>query len=142
VDRREAGEPVGPLAGVGLLTFVLAAVGCGAGTADTGSAPAHPRYDLTITYWPEGRGGPSTTGTLTCGPNGGTHPDPAEACAALLAHPEAVHPLPGDVACTQIFGGNQVATVEGPRLRAVFNRTNGCEIARWDALAVVLEISR
>ena len=73
-------------------------------------------------------------------PDGGTHPDPAKACAALDAHPEALHPVPGDVACTEIYGGDQVALVEGNGMRAVLNRTNGCEIARWDALAPVLEL--
>jgi Subtilisin inhibitor-like len=108
---------------------------------DTGSAPAQGRYDLTITSWPRGRGGPSTTATLTCDPDGGTHPDPAKACAALLAHPEALHPVPLDMACTEIYGGDQVARIEGPGLQAMFNRTNGCEIGRWDALAPLLEIS-
>ena len=44
------------------------------------------------------------------------------------------------MACTEIYGGDQVALVEGSGFRAILNRTNGCEIARWDALAPVLEI--
>jgi hypothetical protein len=135
---------VGPLARAGLALAVLAvaAAGCGSGSGgDTGSAPAQPRWDLTITYWAQGRDGPSSTASLTCEPNGGTHPEPEKACAALDAHPEALHPVPLDIACTQIYGGDQVARVTGAGLKANFNRTNGCEIARWDALAPVLEIS-
>jgi hypothetical protein len=118
------------------------AAGCGSGTGggDAAAPPTtQPRYDLTITYWP--KGGPSSTATLTCDPNGGTHPDADKACAALDAHPEALHPVPTDMACTQIYGGDQVATIEGDGIRAMFNRSDGCQIARWDALAPVLEIS-
>jgi hypothetical protein len=65
------------------------------------------------------------------------------ACAALDAHPEALHPVPGDVACTEIYGGDQVAEIQGTgrdgtNVRAILNRTNGCEIARWEALASVV----
>jgi hypothetical protein len=90
--------------------------------------------------WPQGKDDESRTATLTCDPNGGTHPDPAKGCAALDAHPEALHPVPGDMACTQIYGGDQVALIEGDGVHAVLNRSNGCEIARWDALAPVLEL--
>ena len=132
---------MGTLSRAALALVVLVAAGCGSSTGDTGSVPAQPRYDLTITYWPQGKGGPSSTATLTCDPSGGTHPDPAKACAALEAHPEALHPVPLDTACTQIYGGNQIALVSGSGLHAIFNRTDGCQIARWDALAPVLEIS-
>ena len=113
--------------------------GCGSDAAEPPATPP-PRYDLQISFWPDGKDGESRTATLTCDPDGGTHPDPARACAALDAHPEALHPVPGDVACTEIYGGDQVALVEGNGMRAVLNRTNGCEIARWDALAPVLEL--
>jgi len=148
VDRREAGQPVGSLARlVAAALIVVAVAGCGGNTEAAGEdleTPA-PRYDLTITFWPKGRDGPSRTATLTCDPTGGTHPDSTKACAALDAHPEALHPVPGDVACTEIYGGDQVAEVEGAGpggspLRAILNRTNGCEIARWDALATVVEL--
>ena len=133
---------MGPLARAGLLLYLLAAAGCGSSTGggDAAEPPPQPRYDLQITYWPEGMDGESRTATLICDPNGGTHPDQAKACAALDAHPEALHPVPGDMACTQIYGGDQVALIEGDGVHAVLNRSNGCEIARWDALAPVLEL--
>jgi hypothetical protein len=135
---------VGSLGKIPLALVLLAAAGCGSGTGggDAASPPTtQPRYDFTIMYWPEGKDGPSSSATLTCDPNGGTHPDVDKACAALDAHPEALHPVPLDMACTQIYGGDQVASIEGDGIHAVFNRSGGCEIARWDALAPVLEIS-
>jgi subtilisin inhibitor-like len=134
---------VGPLVRGAFLAAVLVGAGCGSDTGggDAAAPPTtQPRYDLTITYWPEGKDGPSSAATLTCDPNGGTHPDTDKACAALDAHPEALHPVPTDMACTQIYGGDQLATIEGDGIRAMFNRSDGCEIARWDALAPVLEI--
>jgi Subtilisin inhibitor-like len=134
---------VGSLVRSALLAALLVAAGCGWGTGggDAAAPPTtQPRYDLTITYWPKGKDGPSSTATLTCDPNGGTHPDAGKACAALEAHPEALHPVPTDMACTQIYGGDQVATIEGDGIRAMFNRSNGCQITRWDALAPVLQI--
>ena len=121
-----------------LLAAILLPAGCGGGSSDVGDAA--PRYDVTISYWPEGRGGERLEATLTCDPAGGSHPDSAAACAVLLEHEDALEPVPGDVACTEIFGGNQIATITGAGVRASFSRVNGCEIARWDALAPVLEI--
>jgi len=80
--------------------------------------------------------------TLTCDPAGGDHPDPEAACRALdaLEHPFA--PVPADTACTEIYGGPQTArvtgTYRGQPVHATFNRTNGCEIARWDGHVALL----
>ena len=137
---------MGSLAPTGLLLCLLVAAGCGSGTGGGDAAePTPPGYDLQISYWPDGKDGESRAATLTCEPAGGTHPDPTKACAALDAHPEALHPVPGDMACTEIYGGDQVAEVtgtgpDGQELRAILNRSNGCEIARWDALAPVVEL--
>jgi hypothetical protein len=139
---------VGSVTRIALGLVLLAAAGCGSGTGggDAAEPPSQPAYDLQITYWPDGKDGESSTASLTCDPNGGTHADADKACAALDAHPEALHPVPMDTACTEIYGGDQVAEVKGVgpdgiSVRAVLNRGNGCEIARWDALAPVLEIS-
>lgn len=138
---------MGSLARLGLLVGLLVLVGCGTETGGRNAAepPLQPGYDLEITFWPDGKDGESRTATLTCDPAGGTHPDPDKACAAVDAHREALHPVPGDMACTEIYGGDQVAEVQGvgpdgASVRAVFNRANGCEIARWDALAPVIEL--
>jgi hypothetical protein len=78
---------------------------------------------------------------LTCDPDGGSHPDPVSACDALLEHEEALEPVAGDVVCTQIYGGDQVATLSGAGVNASFSRANGCEISRWDKLAPLLDLS-
>lgn len=95
--------------------------------------------DLTITVDATGEGATQTF-TLTCEPVGGDHPDAAAACAALAAAggADAFAPTPRDVACTEQWGGPQTATVEGTvageRVSGTFDRTNGCEISRWDRL--------
>jgi hypothetical protein len=119
-----------------LLTALLVAAGCGTGT----SGSASPRYDLRITYWPLGPSGETRSATVTCDPDGGSHPNAAQACDALLTHQEALKPVALDVACTEIYGGPQLATVSGGDVHASFNRRNGCEIARWEALAPLLEL--
>ena len=122
-----------------LLAALVLATGCGSGGNGSDAGDEAPVYDLTVLYWPAGPGGESLEATLTCGPDGGSHPDPAAACAALLENEEALEPVSGDVACTEIYGGNQVARITGSA-QASFSRENGCEIARWDALQPVLEI--
>jgi hypothetical protein len=99
--------------------------------------------DLTVTLDETGSG-TTTTWHLTCGPDGGDHPDPAGACAALAAAggAAAFTPPRADVACTEQYGGPQTAhvegTVAGARVNADFSRTNGCGISRWDPLAPLL----
>jgi hypothetical protein len=97
-----------------------------------------------VTFWPEGRHGNPTKVVLECEPVGGTHPRPDEACTSLHAEEEALAPVAGDVACTQIFGGPQeariVGEVRGRAIDASFSRNNGCEIDRWDRLAPVFEV--
>ena len=89
--------------------------------------------------------GPGTTPVvyrLQCDPSGGNHPQQAAACALLAAAKDPFAPLRKDLACTEIYGGPQRATIvgtfRGQPVNAAFNRTNGCEIARWEALKVVI----
>ena len=128
---------------------MLAAGGCGSEASDEppasgGAEPDPPATVLTVTFWPDGRDGPSQEAELTCDPDGGTHPRPAEACAALRADAAALAPLPADLMCTQIYGGPEEAEVagmlDGEQIHASFSRQNGCEIDRWDRLAVLLAL--
>ncbi|MDR7084593.1 aminoglycoside phosphotransferase (APT) family kinase protein [Arthrobacter ginsengisoli] len=75
---------------------------------------------------------------------GCTLPDSAAALAAVTEHGEAIFfPKPGPPKmCTQQYGGPQVAVVTGwfagRAVHRTFSRTDGCEIARWRAMAPLL----
>ena len=80
--------------------------------------------------------------TLTCGPVGGTLAHSAAACAKLATLRAPFAPVPRNAVCTQVYGGPDVARVtgvfRGHAVWAVFRRRNGCETARWNALAFLL----
>jgi len=83
--------------------------------------------------------------TLGCSPTRGTHPNRASACALLAKRGTSLFaPVPKGVACTMIYGGPERATVSGTwrgaRVKAAFNRTNGCEIARWAKAKALLTV--
>ena len=75
--------------------------------------------------------------------------DPCDAggrpgCAAAAGlRPADFEPTPDDVACTELFGGPETATVtgtlDGREVDARFARNDGCEIARWEKVAALLE---
>ena len=84
--------------------------------------------------------------TLSCHPTGGDHPRADEACQRLDAVEKDgtdpfAKPAPDEI-CTFIYGGPQTATVvgtwKGANVDAKFSRSNGCEIARWNAIEPVL----
>jgi hypothetical protein len=118
----------------------LAVAGCADGS--TTQAQQLPETRLTVTYVAK-EGAQPTVWELTCDPAGGTHPDPEGACQALDAAKDPFVAPPPNQICTEIYGGPQRGVVEGTwrgdRVRAEFSRTNGCEIARWDALRALLE---
>jgi hypothetical protein len=100
---------------------------------------------LHITVWPHGPDGARHSWTLRCNPVAGTLPHRATACARLakIAHPFA--PVPPGVACSDIYGGPQTAfvtgTFRGARVRAQFNRRNGCEVERWNRVRFLFPVS-
>jgi hypothetical protein len=51
-------------------------------------------------------------------------------------------PVPRDTACAEIYGGPATArvdgTLDGEPLHERFDRTNACEMERWDRLASLL----
>ena len=114
------------MTGVAALLLTAAVVAAGS---------AAPATRLSISLYPEGRGGTVQHFTLRCGPARGTVLDPARACAALarLARPFA--PVPKGTVCTQIALGPQEAivtgVVRGRRVSAYLRLRNGCEIDRW-----------
>jgi hypothetical protein len=122
---------------VALLALSVSLAGCGSGSSGSGDGGT----SLTVMYWPEGSGsGDSETWTLACDPAAGTLADPEAACERLAeGGSELFDPVPPDTACTEIYGGPQVAQVDGTvdaePVSASFDRTNGCEISRWEALS-------
>ena len=86
---------------------------------------------LHITVWPDGTNGPHHAWTLHC-------PQRTVLCGKLARVPRPFAPVPANVACSQIYSGPQIAlvtgTYRGRRVHARFNRRNGCETARWNAV--------
>jgi hypothetical protein len=81
--------------------------------------------------------------TLRCNPARGTVAMPGAACRRLLSAGRAIFaPTPAGSACSQIYGGHQVAvitgTLDGQRLWTSFRRRDGCEVARWSRVAFLL----
>ncbi len=75
---------------------------------------------------------------------GSTLPAPDAALAQVEQWGEGIFfPAPGPPKlCTQQYGGPQVAAVtgmfHGRAVDATFQRTDGCEIARWKAMSALL----
>jgi hypothetical protein len=110
------------------LALALVAVGCAGQASSSGGDPSDREASLEISLWRRGTNGPVRTSTLHC---------PGDSrCNELAQLDDPFAPLADDVACTEIFGGPQVArvhgTFRGEPVDAHFNRTDGCEIARWD----------
>jgi hypothetical protein len=126
-----------------LIALAVAAAGCG--QDDERSAAPPPSVgaslaQLTITIDKDGTGAhKAKTADVRCDASGDS---PAcRAVARLTA--KAFRPVPPTMACTELYGGPQVATVKGTlrgeRVDAKFSRVNGCEIARWNTASKLLE---
>ena len=81
---------------------------------------------------------PSLHWTLTCGPDGGTLPDPANACRQLSRAGHPFGPMAHGVACSMIYYGPQTVAVTGywygNTVSIRFSRSDGCQEARWSKL--------
>ncbi len=116
-------------------------------TSRPSAGPGQGNAELAITVVPA-QGAAEVDYTLVC--SSGTpaaessHPNAAAACAAIKANPDILAPSKpsGSQACTQQYGGPQVAVVTGTfrgrSVHSTFTRTDGCEIARWKAMAPLL----
>ncbi|MEV1062869.1 SSI family serine proteinase inhibitor [Streptomyces sp. NPDC050263] len=137
---------------------VVASSGLGpvahAGTADAFTAVAPPPVrdedrvvgdHLTVTVR---HGGGRVDGTFEvyCHPGRGSHPDVGSACRAVDRNTrwgrDAFAPVPGGGVCTMRYGGPATAHVTGRwagrPVDATYDRSNGCEIERWDRLVPLL----
>ncbi|MEU0040056.1 SSI family serine proteinase inhibitor [Streptomyces sp. NPDC006333] len=83
---------------------------------------------------------------LRCHPAGGSHPAPEQACETLDRRTtwgkDPFAPVAPGTICTMVFGGPATAHVTGTwagrPVDARFDRADGCQIARWDALVPLL----
>jgi Subtilisin inhibitor-like len=112
----------------------LAATGC-MSRADSDKASTGPTADLQIEISIRGSEAPTKVWTLHC-PPGGTLPDAETACSKLAEVKDPFAPVPKGTACTQIYGGPEIAhvsgTFDGDRVDTQFSRGDGCELERWN----------
>ncbi|MFF1828466.1 serine protease inhibitor [Paenarthrobacter sp. NPDC058040] len=114
-----------------------------------GTVAGQGNAELSITFLASADAAPQNY-TLVCA--GGVpaaeskHPTAAAACEALKNYPNLLTPTtPKDQNCTMQFGGPETATVtgsvDGREVNVKFSRTDGCQIAQWDAASVILGAS-
>ena len=126
-----------------ILVCCLAALlpaGCGSDEREQPAGAPAPVTLVTVRVDPDGKGPEAPEESqIRC-----TEPRENRVCAAADdLRPADLAPVAGDVACTQIFGGPETAEITGTlnrrKISARFSRTNGCEIARWEKVAPLLE---
>ena len=130
------------LTAVACAAAATAATACGStssGSAASGSASPAAKVSLDILV----NGAPGTAPkhwTLRCVPAGGTHPDPAAACAALLKATAPFAPVSKGAMCPMIIAGTKTATVSGTyfgqRVDTTFTE-GGCQLARWEKVGQI-----
>ncbi len=107
--------------------------GVGAAASPTTSAA---KIALNVTIYSSLTAPPSHY-VLRCEPPGGTVPDPAAACARLLAGPSLFAPFPAHMACPMILVAGARASVQGTYLGKPVAETivdGGCDLQRWAQL--------
>ena len=142
-----SGTPPGPtgpvgrflLAGVAVALMVVAA-GCGtAAPSGHGGTSTHAKvmlkFDLT--------GGPGEPKhwTLNCEPTGGTHPNPAATCAALLKLKSPFAPRSKQMACPMIMRSDRKILVTGIWLGHTVHRVvldGSCDLDLFSTLDQIL----
>ncbi|MEU5594059.1 SSI family serine proteinase inhibitor [Streptomyces sp. NPDC020298] len=100
---------------------------------------------LTVTVRHAG-GGRDGRYRLSCHPGAGSHPDVGGACRTLDRNTrwgrDTFAPVAPGQMCTMLYGGPATAHVTGVwagrPVDATYDRSNGCEIDRWDRLVPLL----
>ena len=124
-----------------LALAVLLVASCGGGSQDV----AAPAVTALVVEVRDGSARPVDRLSLSCDRPGGSHPDPARACAGLARERQPFAAPPPDAACTQVYGGPQTATVRGTYrgepVTLHLSRADGCRTAQWDRLGALLPVS-
>jgi hypothetical protein len=117
-----------------LIAAVCAAItACGSTPASSGAAAPAPKVSLEITVSTT-PGAPAQHWTLRCDPAGGTHPNPAAACAVLLKAKNPFAQLPKGIMCPMIRVGAKTARIKGSYFGRQIDTTltqGGCHLAQW-----------
>ena len=102
---------------------------------------ANQNYQLKISY-KSAAAAKAVHWRLQCRPAAGNHPAAKLACTELKAAVLPFKKPPKSEICTKIYGGEQTAIITGrwagAPIKRKFTRTDGCEMARWDQLALTL----
>ncbi|MEU2420491.1 SSI family serine proteinase inhibitor [Streptomyces sp. NPDC007851] len=101
------------------------------------------RLTVTVAHAGHGRDG---TYELSCHPGAGSHPDVNGACRVLDRNTrwgrDTFAPVAPGTTCTMRYGGPATAHVTGTwagrPVDATYDRSNGCEIGRWNRLVPLL----
>ena len=128
-----------------LLTPLIAAA-CASAVTACGSTPAASppaaaaakvSLDITVSTTP---GAPTKHWTLRCDPAGGTHPNPAAACAVLLkAKAPFAAPAKG-IMCPMIRVGTKTAVIKGTYFGRHVDTTfmpGGCGLPLWHEIGAI-----
>src|SRR4051812_48163282 len=95
--------------------------------------------NLTVTLDNDGaKGAPAKQLKLSC-----EKPTDSQACKTVATiTTRDLAPTPANMACTQIFGGPETATItgtlRGSSVNARFSRSDGCELQRWKRVQPLL----
>ncbi|MFJ9563563.1 SSI family serine proteinase inhibitor [Streptomyces fuscichromogenes] len=111
--------------------------------ASVSASVADDHLKVTVRHAGSGRDGMYE---LSCHPGAGSHPDAAGACQALDRNTrwgrDTFAPVAPGAVCTMLYGGPATAHVTGTwagrPVDATYDRSNGCEIARWDRMVPLL----
>lgn len=125
-----------------LIALLVATAGVPSSPAVAAGTPS-PKIALSVRI--DVGDGAVKTFSLRCSPTSGNHPNRWAACKSLLAGGvKVLAPIPSDAMCTEIYGGPQTASVvgtwAGKQVSAKFARTNGCEIAKWEAVRALFKV--
>jgi hypothetical protein len=137
-----AGARIDNMRAAAALIACLTLVACGSG--DEGedgrtAAPGPEGASLTVKVQPKGPEGPTRRTRIECERLG----EGSERCRRLGdLTAKRLAPVPPDIACAEIYGGPARARVtgelRGERIDARFDRTDACEIKRWNDNSALL----